>query len=62
MEKNTFDASAIVLESSFIADSVIAVPPGHSAETRSTSRALSYIGREANLSLKAVDVLGVVPN
>ena len=37
IEKNTFDARAVVL-------------------------ALSWIGRQANLVFKAVDVLGVVPN
>jgi hypothetical protein len=48
VKKNTFDASAIV--------------PGCSAETRSTSRTLLQIGREADLLFKAVDVLGIVPN
>jgi hypothetical protein len=62
MEKNTFDAPAIVLVSSFVADSVNAFQPGRSTETRSTSQALSRIGREANPVFKAVDVLGVVPN
>jgi hypothetical protein len=62
MEKNTFDASAIVLASSSITDSVNSFQPGRSTETRSTSRALSRIGREANPVFKAVDVLGVVPN
>lgn len=61
MEKNTFDATAVVLALSFIADSVN-VFPGLSVETRSTSRALSYVGRQASLLFQAVDVLGVVPN
>ncbi|KAL2016183.1 hypothetical protein VTK56DRAFT_4101 [Thermocarpiscus australiensis] len=42
MEKNTFDAKAVIFALSFMAD--------------------SWIGREANLIFKAVDVLGVVPN
>ena len=62
MEKNTFDATAVVLALSFMTDSVNAFQPGPSVETRSTSRALSRIGREANLVFKAVDVLGVVSN
>jgi hypothetical protein len=43
MEKNTFDATAVVLALPFMADSVNAFQP----DTRSTSRALSRIGREA---------------
>ncbi len=62
MKKNTFDSSAVVLGWPFAADFVSAFRPGRSAETRSTSRTLSRIGREADLLFKAVDVLGVVPN
>lgn len=62
MEKNTFDASVIVLASSFVADSVNVFRPGRCTETRSASQALLHIGREANRFFKAVDVLGVVPN
>lgn len=60
MEKNAFDASAVVLELWLVADLGNAPPPG--PETRSTSSTLSHIGREANFLFKAVDVLGVVPN
>jgi hypothetical protein len=62
MEKNTFDTSAIVLASSFMVGWVNAFQPAPSAKPRSTSWALSWIRREANLLFKAVDVLGVVPN
>ena len=62
MKKNTFDASAVVLGLSFVADSVNGFWPRCSAEPTSASWTLSQIGREADLLFKTVDVLGVVPN
>jgi len=63
MEENIFNAS--LLEPRLVVDSVVASDiswPVLPAETRSTSRTLPQIGREANLLFKAVDILGIVPN
>ena len=62
VKEDTFDSSAVVLGSPFVAElvSVSASRPGHSTETRWTSRTQLRIRREADLLFKAVDVLGVV--
>jgi len=63
MEENIFNAS--LLEPQLVVDSVVALNiswPVLPAKTKSTSRTLPQISKEANLLFKAVNVLSIIPN